>query len=135
MVEADLPATDSANIVLSCDANVVFRRRDTLWELARVFVEEGAPLLASSESTYTAILRPRPDSSPIAVRRDCYSRKDIAPWAGHGPPAYWMQRSIWRAELPVVYFPSHHGGYILHRGRSGVAGARLHFALFILRHR
>ena len=44
MVEADLPATDSANIVLSCDANVVFRRRDTLWELARVFVEEGAAL-------------------------------------------------------------------------------------------
>ena len=44
MVEADLPATDSANIVLSCDADVVFRRRDTLWELARVFVEEGAAL-------------------------------------------------------------------------------------------
>jgi hypothetical protein len=38
-----------------------------------------------------------------------------------------MQRSIWRAGLPVIHFPSNHGGYILHRGRSGVAAARLFF--------
>ena len=38
-----------------------------------------------------------------------------------------MQRSIWRAELPVVDFPSNHGGYILHRGRTGVAAAHLFF--------
>jgi hypothetical protein len=38
-----------------------------------------------------------------------------------------MQRSIWRAGLPVVNFPSNHGGYILHRGRAGVAAARLFF--------
>ena len=125
MVEADAAATDNANIVLSCDADVVFRRRDTLSELARVFVEEGAAL--AGELRKYLYPYPEAQASFIAVRRDCYSRKDIAPWVNHGAPAYWMQRSIWRAELPVVNFPSNHGGFILHRGRSGVAAARLFF--------
>ena len=131
LVEADAAATDSANIVLSCDADVVFRRRDTLSELARVFVEEGAAL--AGELRKQLYPYPEAQASFIAVRRDCYSRKDIAPWVNHGSPAYWMQRSIWRAELPVVNFPSNQGGYILHRGRSGVAAARLFFPLLILR--
>ena len=87
MVEADAAATTSANIVLSCDADVVFRRRDTLpnW---RVFVEEDAALAGELRKH----LYPYPEAlaSFIAVRRDCYSRKDIAPWVNHGSPAYWM---------------------------------------------
>jgi glycosyltransferase involved in cell wall biosynthesis len=67
MVEADLPATDSANIVLSCDADVVFRRRDTLWELARVFVEEGAAL--AGELRKHLYRHPEAQASFIAHRR------------------------------------------------------------------
>jgi hypothetical protein len=32
-----------------------------------------------------------------------------------------MQASIRRARLTIVDFPSNHGGYVLHRGRSAVA--------------
>jgi len=125
MLEPDPAAPGNANIVLSCDADVVFRRRDTLSGLARVFIEEGAAL--AGELRKHLYPYPEAQASFIAVRRDCYSRKDIAPWVNHGAPAYWMQRSIWRAGLPVVNFPSNHGGYILHRGRSGVAASRLFF--------
>jgi hypothetical protein len=38
-----------------------------------------------------------------------------------------MQRSIWEAGLPVVDFPSNHGGYVLHRGRTAVAAAHEFF--------
>ena len=103
LVEADAAATESANIVLSCDADVVFRRRDTLSELAKAFVEEGAAL--AGELRKQLYPYPEAQASFVAVRRDCYSRKDVAPWVNHGAPAYWMQRSIWRAELPVVNFP------------------------------
>jgi len=48
----------------------------------------------------------------------------VEPFVHHGAPAYWMQRSLWRAGLQLADFPSNHGGYILHRGRSGVAAAR-----------
>lgn len=91
--------------------------------MAKVFVEEGAAL--AGELRKHLYPYPEAQASFVAVRRDCYSRKDIVPWVNHGSPAYWMQRSIWRAELPVVNFPSNHGKYILHRGRSGVAAARL----------
>jgi glycosyltransferase involved in cell wall biosynthesis len=125
LVEADAAATERANIVLSCDADVVFRRSDTLSDLAKAFVEEGAAL--AGELRKHLYPYPEAQASFVAVRRDCYSRKDIAPWVNHGAPAYWMQRSIWRAELPVVNFPSNDGGYILHRGRSGVVAAHLFF--------
>ena len=49
---------------------------------------------------------------------------DVEPFVHHGAPAYWMQRSLWRAGLRLADFPSNKGGYILHRGRSGVAAAR-----------
>ena len=129
LVEAD-EATDSANIVLSCDADVVFRRRDTLSELAKVFVEEGAAL--AGELRKHLYPYPEAQASFIAVRRDCYSRKDIAPWVNHGAPAYWMQRSIWRAALSVVSQQS----WRIHPS-SGALGCRCRapfFPLFILRH-
>jgi glycosyltransferase involved in cell wall biosynthesis len=63
MIEADAAATDSANIVLSCDADVVFRRRDTLSELARFSSKRAPPLLASSENICIPTLKPRPHSS------------------------------------------------------------------------
>ena len=63
MVEADAAATDSANIVLSCDADVVFRRIDTLSELAGFSSKRAPPLLASSENTCIPTLKPWPHSS------------------------------------------------------------------------
>ena len=129
LVEAD-EATDSANIVLSCDADVVFRRRDTLSELAKVFVEEDAALAGELRKHLYPF--PEAQASFIAVRRDCYSRKDIAPWVNQGAPAYWMQRSIWRAALPVVSQQS----WRIHPS-SGALGCRCRapfFPLFILRH-
>ena len=121
----DVVAPESANIVLSCDADVVFCRRDTLSELAKVFVQEAPALAGELRKRFCPY--PEAQASFIAVRRDCYFRKDIAPWVNHGFPAYWMQRSIWRAGLPIVHFACNHDGYILHRGRSGVAAARLFF--------
>ena len=117
LVEADAASTESANIVLSCDADVIFRRRDTLSELAKVFVEEGAALAGEIRKHFYPY--PEAQASFIAVRRDCYSRKDIAPWVNHGAPAHSIQRSIWRAELPVLNFRA------IMADTSFIAGARV----------
>jgi hypothetical protein len=37
-----------------------------------------------------------------------------------------MQTSIRRAGLTIVEFPSNHGGYVLHRGRTAVAAGATH---------
>ncbi len=121
-LDESVTETERPNIVISCDTDVVFRRADTLSELGRLFVEERAAL--AGELRHNIFPYPEAQASFIAVRRDCYSRKDIVPWVNHGSPAYWMQRSIWLAGLPVVDFPSNHGGFILHRGRAGVAAAQ-----------
>ena len=73
LVEAEAAATESANIVLSVYADVVFRRRDTLSELAKVFIEEGAAL--AGESRKHLYPYPEAQASFVAVRRHCYSRK------------------------------------------------------------
>jgi hypothetical protein len=111
----------SPNIVLSCDTDVIFRRPDALTDLARVFVETGAA--AAGELRTGLYPYPEAQASFLAVRRDIYARADIAPWVNHGAPAYWLQRSIWKAGLTIAHFPSNEGGYVLHRGRSGVAAA------------
>ena len=121
-LETDLDEKKRTNIVVSCDTDVVFRRADTLAELAGLFVRQDAAM--AGELRVGIYPYPEAQASFIAVRRDCYARKDIAPWVNHGAPAYWMQRSIWQAGLAVVDFPSNRAGYILHRGRAGVAAAR-----------
>lgn len=120
-LDASVAEEERANIVISCDTDVIFRRIDTLAELGKLFVEEQAAL--AGELRNFLFPYPEAQASFIAVRRDCYSRRDIAPWVNHGSPSYWMQRSIWRAGLPVIHFPSNYGGFILHRGRAGVAAA------------
>ena len=85
--------------------------------------------MAEGETAFAGELRhglypyPEAQASFFAIRRDCYARPDIEPIVHHGAPAYFMQRSLWKAGLKLADFPSNHGGYILHRGRSGVSAA------------
>ena len=121
-VEVDTAPELRSNVLLFCDPDVVFRSPNALQELADVFASQGAALAGELRRW-----REFPDiqASFFAVRRDVYDRPDVLPPVHHGSPAYWMQRSIWRAgELPVVDFRSNSGGYILHRGRAGVSAAR-----------
>src|SRR5262249_28249265 len=114
------PAVPPANLLLFCDPDVVFLNPATLRDLGDAVVEENAAFAGE-------LRRPPPDldvqASFFVVQRDTYQRGDIVPLVNHGSPALWMQRSIWRAGLPVVDFPSNYGGYILHRGRSAVEAA------------
>jgi len=120
-IERAAPAVPPANLLLFCDPDVVFVNRATLRDLGDAVAEENAAFAGE-------LRRPPPDldvqASFFVVRRDIYQRRDVVPIVNHGSPALWMQRSIWRAGLPVVDFPSNYGGYILHRGRSAVAAAR-----------
>jgi hypothetical protein len=119
-VEALEPAVPPANLLLFCDPDVVFLNPATLQDLGDAVVEDGAAFAGE-------LRRPPPDldvqASFFVVRRDAYARRDVVPFVNHGSPALWMQRSIWRAGLPVYDFPGNHGGYILHRGRTAVAAA------------
>ena len=110
-----------ANVILSVDTDVIFLRPDTLKELTRIF-EQGAAFAGEMRQGLYDI--PEAQASLIAVRRDVYARKYIAPWVNHGAPSYWMQKSIRRAGLLVHDFPSYRDGYALHRGRSGVRAAK-----------
>jgi glycosyltransferase involved in cell wall biosynthesis len=106
------------NLLLFCDSDVIFRDPATLTSLAQT-ASTGAALIGEFRSGRNA--PPDIQASFFVVRRDVYSRPDIAPIVNHGSPAAWLQQSICAAGLPVVDFPSNHGGYILHRGRTGVA--------------
>ena len=110
-----------ANVILSIDTDVVFLRPNTLGELSRAF-EKGAAF--AGEMRHGVFEIPEAQASLIAVRRDVYARKQIAPWVNHGSPSYWMQKSIRNAGLAVHDFPSYREGYALHRGRSGVLAAK-----------
>jgi len=123
-VEAKDPGVLPANVLLFCDPDVVFVNPATLLDIGTAVVEDDAAFVGE--------LRTEPPSLDVqasffVVRRDAYARPDVVPFVNHGSPALWMQRSIWRAGLPVVDFPSNHGGYILHRGRSAVAAAHEFF--------
>jgi hypothetical protein len=123
-VEAGDPWIPPANLLLFCDPDVVFVNPATLLDLGAAVVEDDAAFVGE-------LRRAPPDldaqASFFVVRRDVYARPDVVPLVNHGSPALWMQRSIWRAGLPVVDFPGNHGGYILHRGRSAVAAAHEFF--------
>jgi hypothetical protein len=89
-----------ANLVLSIDTDVIFRNPDTLIDLARPFVHDGAA--AAGELRHGIYPCPEAQASFLAVRRDIYARRDIAPWVNHGAPAYWLQRGLWRAGEKVA---------------------------------
>lgn len=111
-----------ANVIVSMDTDVIFLRPDTLRELTRIF-ELGAAF--AGEMRHGLYDIPEAQASFIAIRRDVYAGKHIAPWVNHGAPSYWMQKSIRRAGLSVHDFPSYRDGYALHRGRSGVRAAKI----------
>jgi len=114
-----------ANILLFCDTDVVFRNPDTLQELAAIF--RSGDVAFAGELRHGLFPYPEAQASFLAVRRDWADRRRTAPWVSHGSPAYWLQRSIWRQGGTGHHFPGNAGGYILHRGRTGVAAAQQHF--------
>jgi len=111
-----------ANILLFCDTDVIFRRPDTLRAIADRFADGDVAFVG--ELRRHVFPYPEAQASFLAVRRDWAERRATAPWVDHGSPAYWLQRSIWRQGGRGEDFPSNADGYILHRGRSGVAAGR-----------
>ena len=111
-------ATD-ANVVLFCDPDVVWRNPKTLLDLASsIRALDGA---VAGEPRGANPKNPDIQASFLAVRRDVLERRDVRPPVNHGSPLLWLQADVVQAGLTVVQFPSNHGGYILHRGRTAVA--------------
>lgn len=110
-----------ANVLLFCDPDVVFLQPEALVAVAGSFTAHDAALVGEVRPG-----RAGPDiqASFIALRRDVYSRPDIAPISHDGSPAYRQQRTIAAAGLTVVDLPANRNGLILHKGRAGVAAAR-----------
>lgn len=117
-----------ANILLFCDTDVAFRDPATLKAVADRFRDDDVAF--GGELRRGLFPYPEAQASFLAVRRDWAERGTTAPWVHHGSPAYWLERSIWRQGGKGDHFPSDDGGYILHRGRSGVAAAQT----FLRRH-
>jgi len=122
--EAEEGEDRPANILLFCDTDVVFRSPDTLRALADRFRDDGVAFVG--ELRRGLFPYPEAQASFLAVRRDWAERRSTSPWVDHGSPAYWLQRSIWLQGGRGDDFPSNMGGYILHRGRAGVAAAQEH---------
>ena len=129
--KAERHAEQPANILLFCDTDIVFRNPGTIRALADRFRD--------GEVAFVGELRQglfpyqEAQASFLAVRRDWAERRSIAPWVDHGSPAYWLQKSIWKQGGTGAPFPSNDGGYILHRGRAGVAAAQTFFRRHHLR--
>jgi len=113
--------TSDANVVLFCDPDVVWRNPDTLLDLAAVMTVHGAGIAGEPRGQGR---NPDIQASFLAVRRDLLDRHDVRPPVNHGSPLLWLQADVVKAGLTVVQFPSNHGGYILHRGRTAVAATR-----------
>jgi hypothetical protein len=113
------PAGERATILLFCDPDVVFRNPATLHDLSAMMIAHSAAF--AGEARRGPPGHPDVQASFFAVRRDVAARRQVQPLVNHGSPAYGMQASIRRAGLTIVDFPSNHGGYVLHRGRSAVA--------------
>jgi len=124
--EAERGEDKPANILLFCDTDVVFRNPDTLRAVADRFRDRDVAFVGELRRGLFAY--PEAQASFLAVRRDWAERRTTAPWVDHGSPAYWLQRSIWREGGRGDDFPSNMGGYILHRGRAGVAAAQEYLA-------
>jgi len=116
-----------SNVLMVCDTDIIFRNKNTLNELSTIF--ESSDAVFAGELRYSKKACPQAQASFLCVRRDVYARKDIKPFVNHGSPAYWMQKSLWDTGLKLHDFHSNFGGYILHRGRTGVAAASKHYPL------
>ena len=125
--EASEATNMKSNLLLFCDTDIIFRNRETLTDIATALAAENTAF--AGELRHHLYPYPEAQASFFGLRRDCYARADVAPFVHHGAPAYWMQRSLWRAGLQLADFPSNSGNYILHRDRSGVAAARQHHPL------
>lgn len=110
-----------SNTLLFCDTDVIFRNPDALNALVTSASVHDAAFIGEMRIDRSG--SPNIQASFFAVRRDVYARREIAPLVNHGSPALWQQESVRRAGLALIDFPSNHGGYILHRGRTGVAAA------------
>jgi hypothetical protein len=123
-MRAGARAVRDATHLLFCDTDVIWRNPDALLDLMAATVAIDAALAGEVRRGPN----PRPDiqASLFLVRRDVYDDPRIPPPIDHGSPAYRLQRSIFDRSLPVVDFPTNHGGYALHRGRAGVAAAARH---------
>ena len=113
--------TTDANVVLFCDPDVVWRNPDTLLDLAAVMSVHGSGIAGEPRGRGR---NPDIQASFLAVRRDVLDRRDVRPPVNHGSPLLWLQADVVSAGLTVLQFPSNHGGYILHRGRTAVAATR-----------
>lgn len=120
--ECSRPETERSNVYLFCDTDIVFRKTDTLLAVAEKFSDPGVGFVG--ELRRDLYPYPEAQASFIAVRRDCYEHPGVIPMVHHGAPAYFMQRSLHQLGVKLADFPSNHGGYILHRGRAGVAATR-----------
>jgi hypothetical protein len=119
-IERRLRPDQLAEVLVFCDPDVVFRNEATLLDLSAAMIRNDAAFVGEArlgpESGH-----PDVQASFFAVRRDALARRDVQPLVNHGSPAYRMQASLLRAGLGIVDFPSNHGGYVLHRGRTAVA--------------
>jgi hypothetical protein len=113
---------ERAGILLFCDPDVVFRNPATLLDLSAVMIRRDAAFGGEPRLTRESG-HPDVQASFFAVRRDLMARRDVQPLVNHGSPAYAMQASMLQAGLTIAAFPSNHGGYVLHRGRTAVAAA------------
>lgn len=115
----------SADVVLFCDPDVVWRNPAALGDLVGAMTDHDAAIAGEPRRAFSSQPRACPDvqASFLAVRRDVLHRRDIRPPVNHGSPTLWLQQDVVRAGLGVAAFPSNHGGYVLHRGRTAVAAA------------
>ena len=116
-----------SNVLMVCDTDIIFRNKETVSNLSNVFEKTDAAF--AGELRYSSTVCPQAQASFLCIRRDVYVRSDIKPFVNHGSPAYWMQKSLWDAGLKLHDFRSNFDGYILHRGRTGVAAAKEHYPL------
>ena len=121
-LDRDQPEAVRANLLLFCDPDVLFLRRDALQAVAACFGDPGV----SHAGEMRTHLRPLPEAqaSFLAVRRDWAAKPSVSPWVNHGSPAWWLQRDLQRQGGKGCHFLANADGYILHRGRSAVAATK-----------
>ena len=121
-VEAEDP--HASNVLLFCDADVIFRSPDTLSIIANEFREGEVGIVGEPRRPSG----PSPDiqASFLAVRRDIYAQKSVTPVVHSGAPTLTLQASIVALGYDVAPIATNHGGLILHRGRAGVHAASQH---------
>ena len=95
--EASGSTSRPCNLFLFCDTDVIFLNPRTLTDLTAALAEPKAAL--AGELRRELFPSPEAQASFFLLRRDCYARPDVAPFVHHGAPTYWMQRSLWRAQL------------------------------------